>query len=63
MLALSQTWAKLGMSKALKPGFFIFCIRNKVKTTVLVVRNTSVEISGQQCRFSKHKANHLKLTL
>ena len=44
--------------KALKPGFLIFCMRNKVKSImlvtmlVLVVRNTSVEISGQQCRFS-----------
>ena len=46
------------VSKALKTGFLIFCMRNKVKSImlvtmlVLVVRNTSVEISGQQCRFS-----------
>ena len=46
------------VSKVLKTGFFIFCMRNKVKSIVLVtmqvlvVRYTSVEISGQQCRFS-----------
>ena len=37
----------------LKTGFFIFCMRNKAKSIVLVVRNTSVEFLGQQCRFTE----------
>ena len=41
------------VSKDLKTGFFMFCMRNKVKSIVLVVKNTSVEISSQQCRFSE----------
>ena len=39
--------------KALKAGFFIICMKNKVKSIVLVVRNTCAEISGQQFRFSE----------
>ena len=37
--------------KALKTGFFIFCKRNKVKSVVLVVRNTSVEIFAFKVNF------------